>query len=110
MVAQVLKTSNSSKVTICGKTPELLFEYAEIANFTAEEKARYEQDMTTERDRINQLAYAEEKSYKKGKNEGEKEGETKATHAIARNMLENGVAVESISKWTGLSVEEISKL
>lgn len=40
---------------------QLLFDSAEIANFTPEEKAKYDLDMTTERDRLNQLAFAEKK-------------------------------------------------
>ena len=39
---------------------ELLFDSAEIAKFTAEEKVKYEYDMTTERDIRNQIAYSRE--------------------------------------------------
>lgn len=39
----------------------LLFESAEIATFTPQEKTKYEHEMRTERDFKNQLAYAEKK-------------------------------------------------
>ena len=38
-----------------------LFESAEIATFTPQEKIKLENDMRTERDLKNQIAYAEEK-------------------------------------------------
>ena len=44
----------------------LLFDSAEIATFTPQEKIKYEYDMTTERDIRNQIAYAEEKGMEKG--------------------------------------------
>ena len=44
----------------------LLFDSAEIATFTPQEKIKYEYDMTTERDIRNQIAYAEEKGVEKG--------------------------------------------
>lgn len=40
---------------------QLLFDSAEIANFTPEEKEKYDLDMRTERDFQNQLDYAREK-------------------------------------------------
>ena len=39
----------------------LLFESAEIATFTPQERIKLENDMRTERDLKNQIAYAEEK-------------------------------------------------
>lgn len=44
----------------------LLFEIAEIATFTPQEKIKFENDMRTERDLRNQMAYAEEKGMEKG--------------------------------------------
>ena len=52
----------------------LLFESAEIATFTPQERIKYDFDMTTERDIKNQIAYAEEKGLEKGREEGRKEG------------------------------------
>jgi len=49
---------------------ELLFESANISKFTPEEKLKYDKDMTTERDRRNQLAT----SFSDGKDEGLAEG------------------------------------
>ena len=52
----------------------LLFESAEIATFTPQERIKYDFDMTTERDIKNQIAYAEEKGLEKGLEKGREEG------------------------------------
>ena len=52
-----------------GEFFRLLFESAEIAIFTPQEKIKYEYDMRTERDLLNQIAYAEEKGIEKGTRE-----------------------------------------
>lgn len=49
-----------------GELFRLLFETAEIATFTPQEKIKFENDMRTERDLRNQMAYAEEKGMEKG--------------------------------------------
>ena len=55
----------------------LLFESADIATFTPEEQIRYENDMTTERDIRNQIAFARNEGREEGLKEGQKEGEQK---------------------------------
>ena len=84
----------------------LLFESAEIATFTPEEKIKYENDMTTERDIRNQISFAR----KEGKKEGLEEGIAQRNIEIARQMLAEGLSVELIARVTGLSEEEIGRL
>lgn len=81
---------------------ELLFESANISKFTPKEKLKYDKDMTTERDRRNQIATA----FSDGKDEGLAEGRTET----ARNFLKLGVSIEVVSKATGLSIEEVKSL
>jgi len=92
----------------------LLFDTAEIANFTPQEKTKYEFDMTTERDRINQMEYALEEMRKnslaEGRAEGLAEGIAQANADNARKMLEKGMDKALISDITGLSPEEIDAL
>lgn len=80
----------------------LLFDSAEITKFTAEEKAKYQQDMTTERDILNYITYARE--------EGWEEGAKNQARETARVLLDLGVAEDIIVKSTGLSPEDIHKL
>ena len=55
-------------------TDSRLFESAEIATFTPEERIKYQNDMTTERDRYNQLVFAEAKGREQGREEGREQG------------------------------------
>ena len=91
-----------------------MFECAEISNFTAEEKVKYELDMTTERDRRNQIAYAREEGRSAGLEEGESKGREEGAREerlrLAKALLANGVKMEVIVASTGLSEEEIKAL
>ena len=48
----------------------LLFNSAELTNFTPDERAKYQLDMTTERDIHNQIAYAWDEGREEGRDEG----------------------------------------
>lgn len=79
-----------------------MFKSAEICNFAPEEREEYIKDMRTERDIKNQIAFAEAK--------GEAIGAASAKKETAANLLKMGMAPESISKATGLTIEEIKAL
>ena len=81
---------------------EILFKLLEIANSAPDERGKYQHEMTTERDRINQLDYAR----KKGREEGREEERTKN----AKNLLALGVDPATIVKATGLSEAEMASL
>lgn len=83
-----------------------LFDSAEIATFTADERNKYLNDMTTQRDIINQIAYAK----KEGHAAGVAEGEVKEKVSIARNLKKRRMNPEEIAEITGLSPEAISAL
>ena len=78
------------------------FHVAEIANFTPEQLARYEESLKTYRD----LKGVVDTSYEEGKIEGLIEGKIK----IALKMKKMGEPAEKISGYTGLSIEEINQL
>ena len=83
-----------------------LFEVAEFVALPAEQRKKYIAKMTTERDIINQIAYAREK----GLEEGKAEGKVEAKLQMAKDLRSNGVSLEIIAKCTGLSAEEIEAL
>lgn len=89
---------------------ELLFESAEIAKFTPEEVTKYQFDMTTERDRRNQLKKATEDGLKEGREKGLAEGRAEEIRSIAKRLLEMGSDIDFISQATGLPIEEIQSL
>ena len=80
----------------------MLVDSAEITNFTPEEKAKYQQDMTTERDIRNYITYARE--------EGREEGAKNQARETAKSLLGMGVSEEIIAKSTGLTPEELREL
>jgi predicted transposase/invertase (TIGR01784 family) len=83
-----------------------LFDSAEIANFTPEEKVKYELSMRTERDLRNQIAFAKEEGFEIGRQEGRQEG----IREVARRLLSLGVSLKTVAEGTGLSEEEVSLL
>ena len=89
-----------------GEIFDLLFNSAEINKFAPKERSEYIQDMTTERDRANQLATAEEKGHAKGL----AEGEANAMRKMAVKMLSAGEKVSRVSEFTGLPIEEVTAL
>ncbi len=89
-----------------GEVFDLLFNSAEINKFAPAEKSEYLKDMTTQRDIANQFAFAEKKGIEKGIEQGAEQERINN----ARNFLHLGVAVDIISKATGLSEEEILAL
>ena len=89
-----------------GEIFDLLFNSAEINKFAPKERSEYIQDMTTERDRANQLATAEEKGHAKGL----AEGEANAMRKMAVKMLAAGEKVSRVSEFTGLPLEEVTAL
>ena len=53
---------------------------------------------------------AKKKGEKIGEERGEKIGEKKGLRKTAKRMLEDGVSIENIAKYTGLNKEEIKSL
>ena len=75
-----------------------LFEEAEIAKFTPQEMREYETSKMAYRDIKNSIDTAKQE----GKNEKALE--------IAKNMLTDGVDINLIMKYSGLTQEQIEKL
>jgi predicted transposase/invertase (TIGR01784 family) len=81
---------------------EKAFHVAEIANFTPEQLAQYEESLKAYRD----LKGVVDTSYEEGKAEGRVEEKIE----MAKAMKEGGEPIEKITKYTKLSKEEIMKL
>ena len=62
--------------------------------------------MTTERDIRNQIAFAKDKGFEEGREEGKIENQLET----ARAMLDDNMDPKLISKYTGLSEEQIAAL
>ena len=105
-----------------GEIFDLLFLSANLSNFTPEDKIKYQNDVTTDRDIRNQIAFAQDKGYALGIRQGREEGEAKGMEKgmekgiaqgkveIAKAMLSQGFAVSTIVELTGLTPEEVEAL
>jgi predicted transposase/invertase (TIGR01784 family) len=91
-----------------------LFEQAEIARYTPEERLDYEDSLKVYRDMKNVLDTAELKGMKKGLEQGLKQGHEEGIldekRKNAKTMKVLGLPWETIAKVTGMSVAEIGKL
>ena len=95
-----------------------LFEEAEIAKFTPQEMREYETSKMAYRDIKNSVDTAKregiaegmEKGMKEGLEKGRAEGMNQRSLDIARNMLADGVGINLIMKYSGLTQEQIEKL
>ncbi|WP_256009095.1 Rpn family recombination-promoting nuclease/putative transposase [Desertivirga xinjiangensis] len=79
-----------------------LFEIAEVAALTKEERMAYETSLKDKWDRQNQLDFAVEKAAE--------EAAKKERISIARNFKQLNIPTADIAKATGLSTEEVEKL
>ena len=95
-----------------------LFEEAEIAKFTPQEMREYEFSKMAYRDIKNSVDTAKregiaegmEKGIKQGMKQGMEKGMNQRSLEIARNMLADGVDINLIMKYSGLTQEQIEKL
>jgi predicted transposase/invertase (TIGR01784 family) len=86
------------------------FEIAEIANFDEKELAEYEESLKYYRDLKGVIDTSFEEGEKVGYDKGKKVGYDKKARGIAETMKKEGEPIEKISRYTGLSKEEIEKL
>ena len=75
-----------------------MFDSAEIATFTPEERAKYHLDMTTERDIHNQIEYARVTGREEGREEGLAEGMEKGFRLMAEQLRKMGISEEEINR------------
>jgi len=85
---------------------EKAFEKAELAKMDASEQDQYEYSLKVFRDLKNTYDYAVQTAREEGLQEGLQQGKEE----VARSLKQAGIAIEIISKSTGLSIEEINRL
>ena len=92
------------------KVFDRLFEEAEIAKFTPQELREYEASKMAYRDIKNSIDTAKREGLAEGMELGMEKGMNQKALDIARNMLADGVDINLIMKYSGLSQEQIDKL
>ena len=91
---------------LCDKVFDRLFEEAEIAKFTPQERREYETSKMAYRDIKNSVDTAK----REGLAEGMEIGMNQKAQDIAKNMLAMGISAEQVAKATQLSLEIIKNL
>jgi predicted transposase/invertase (TIGR01784 family) len=87
-----------------------IFRGCEIAGFNEEKRIIYEQEMYDEKRRRSEMNTAIRMGREEGRAEGRAEGLAEGRVEIAKGMLSDGMPVDKISKYTGLTAEEIMSL
>ena len=87
-----------------------LFEQAEIAKYSVEERRQYEASQKEYWDYTSTLETAELKGEKKGEKKGLIKGEKKKAIDVAKKMKAKGYPIEDIAEMTELSPDQIQKL
>ena len=87
-----------------------LFEQAEIAKYSVEERRLYEASQKEYWDYTSTLETAELKGEKKGEKKGLIKGEKKKAIDVAKKMKAKGYPIEDIAEMTELSPDQIEKL
>ena len=77
-----------------GEIFDLLFSSADLHNFAPDDKIKYLNDMTTERDIRNQIAFAKDKGFE----EGREEGRVEERERIVTALRDQGISEEIIAK------------
>ena len=95
---------------LCDKVFDRLFEEAEIAKFTPQEMREYEASKMAYRDIKNSIDTAKQEGLAEGMELGMEKGMNQKALDIARNMLADGVDINLIMKYSGLTQEQIEKL
>ena len=87
-----------------------LFRTAEIAQFSEKEYQAYQDSLKVLRDNANTLDYAVEEAREKALEEGREEGRIEEKHGSALKMIGEGIPLDTVSRITGLSPEELQRL
>ncbi|MBQ5882510.1 MAG: Rpn family recombination-promoting nuclease/putative transposase [Bacteroidales bacterium] len=87
-----------------------LFDAAEAAAMDSQEKISYIHEMNTARDIRNQIQFAEDKGREDGLEKGRAKGRSEERKTMASKLKADGFDIDLISKYTGLTREEIEEL
>ena len=89
---------------------EKIFRVAEIAKMNRQEISEYEENLKRYRDLNSAFASAEMRGEMRGEIKGEIKGKIEGKIETALKMLADGVSIETICRYTGLSQEQVTEL
>ena len=83
---------------------------AEVESLSENERMRYESDLKNYMDTMSCIEFATLTGKEEGRAEGLAEGLSQGKISIAKSMKEDGMDMQSIAKYTGLTKNEIENL
>lgn len=112
---QLLLVFNEDKETskIIAKGDEIMEEYIEESIDASDDDeiiGLYDRELHLEKLRLSDIEDAKEEARQEAREEGFKQGIEQNSTKIITNMLDNGLDIDTISKYIGISKEEIEKL
>ena len=102
-----------ANTTLPQETKEVFYrvlDTADVGSLSEKDQMRYESALKNYLDTMSCIEYATVKVREEGKAEGKAEGEFEAKVSIAKSMKAEGMDVALISRYTGLTVEQIEAL
>ena len=87
-----------------------LGEIAEVANLSKLQRRKYDHDLKVYRDSVNILKYAKEEGFTMGEEKGRAEGAKAQAIETARLMKAENIPLDTIARFTNLSLSEIENL
>ena len=101
-----LNTFEEQPAQLGGEFFTLLFNSAEIATFTPEEKIKYESDMTSKRDIENQNRYSHDTGVKEGIEIGREQGIQQGIERTVEALRQSGMPEEEIQRIIALAKQQ----
>ena len=87
-----------------------LEQIVDIASMSKEDRVKYDESIKVYRDRLAIMEFERQKGMAEGMQKGKAEGVIESKQEIARNLKQMGLAVEDITKATGLAPDDIARL
>jgi len=87
-----------------------LGDIAEVANLSKLQRRKYDHDLKVYRDSVNILKYAKEEGFTMGEEKGRAEGAKAQAIETARLMKAENIPLDTIARFTNLSLSEIENL
>jgi predicted transposase/invertase (TIGR01784 family) len=110
MPLQQLPHLQNRPLSLQDRVFQKLFEAAEIARFSPDEKHKYEESLKYYRDLKNVVDTSYDEGKAEGLAEGLAEGKNERTREIAREMKRKGMDISLIADITGLPIADIASL
>lgn len=93
-----------------GSVFERINDLAAYAQLTPQEQYEYDQDLQVYRDYKNTISYAENQAEARGEAKGMAKGMAKGRFDMISQMIQNGMPIDMIARYTNSTVEKIKEI